>query len=105
MAPALIKTETQRLVVRSFFFICYLATGMLVFRALESENEMKERGEAQRDIELMRSKFNISAEEMKEFVQVIERATSFGFMNSWIEKWSYTGSLFFSGTVITTIGE
>jgi hypothetical protein len=79
--------------------------GMVVFRSLESENEAKERREAQKDIEHMRFKFNISVKEMQEFVKVIERAASFGFTDSWVEKWSYTGSLFFSGTVITTIGK
>lgn len=75
-----------------------------MFRLLESENETVERLQAQEDIERMRRKFNVSVEEMQEFVEIIGRAASFGFLSDWVEKWSYIGSLFFSGTVITTIG-
>ena len=99
------KRETRRLIVRTFLFLTYLALGMVVFRILESKNEEIERKQAQRDVERMRAKFNVSYEEMRSFVEVIERASSYGFLSNWVEKWSYTGSLFFSGTVITTIGK
>lgn len=99
------KKETRRLIVRTFLFALYLATGMVVFRLLESENETIERLKAQEDIEIMRRKFNVSVLEMQEFVDIIQRAASYGFLSNWVEKWSYTGSLFFSGTVITTIGK
>lgn len=98
------KKETRRLIVRTFLFLSYLALGMVVFRILESNNELIERRKAQRDIEEMKGKFNVSDEEMRRFVTVIERAARYGFLSNWVEKWSYTGSLFFSGTVITTIG-
>ncbi|EDO47668.1 predicted protein [Nematostella vectensis] len=99
-----IHRETKRLLIRSFFFILYLVMGMVVFRFLESGHEKKEREQVQKDIQRIRHKFNISRKEMKEFVDVVQKAASFGLTQDWLEKWSYTGSLFFSGTVITTIG-
>ena len=99
------KADTRRLLVRSLGFLLYLVIGMVTFRLLESSNEQQERAKAKEAIERMRERFNISQEQMKEFVSVVTTATQFGYSDAWLERWSYLGSLFFSGTVVTTIGK
>ena len=83
----------------------YLAIGMVVFRVLESPNEQQGVLIAKEAIALMSIKYNISDQEMREFVKIVTEAEHWGYTSGWVEKWSFTGALFFAGTVVTTIGE
>lgn len=42
---------------------------------------------------------------MQTFVNKIEEIVDHGFSQHWMKRWTILGSLFFAGTVVTTIGE
>ena len=99
------EKATIRLIVRGIFFVLYLGMGMVVFKELECDNERTSKLKAKQAIASMIKKYNISKKEMETFGEMITEAEIWGYTKGWIEKWSYTGSLFFSATVITTIGK
>ena len=42
---------------------------------------------------------------MQVFVNKIEDIVDHGFSQHWMKRWTILGSLFFAGTVVTTIGK
>ena len=99
-------TETSKnLVVRMGIFFCYIFLGAVIFQALEAKNEVEERTKMVEAKKELQAKYNISDGDLEEFLKRIEEIIDHGFSKHWVRRWSLLGSLFFSGTVVTTIGE
>lgn len=95
----------KNLVLQIGMFLAYILLGALVFQALESRNEEKER-ETMLEAQIhFQKKYNISHADMQTFVNKIEEIVDHGFSQHWMKRWTILGSLFFAGTVVTTIGE
>ncbi|XP_047990185.1 potassium channel subfamily K member 6-like isoform X1 [Leguminivora glycinivorella] len=91
------------------FYFVYLISGALVFSALEAPMENQVRLDvirAKQDFMLRHP--NILAEDLESLIEVVVRATNQGVPAaqnvSGGPNWSFGQSLFFSSTVITTIG-
>lgn len=89
--------RTLSLIVCTF---TYLLVGAAVFDTLESEHEEDERKRLDSEEKHFISKYNISNEDFSNITQNIIRLMPL--KNG--TQWKFTGSLFFSTTVITTIG-
>ena len=79
--------------------------GAVIFQALEANNERFERRLMVAERRMFQAKFNISDADMDAFLAKVESIVDHGFNKNWMERWSLMGSLFFAGTVVTTIGK
>jgi hypothetical protein len=100
-----VPANTSSVFIQLLLFFCYLIFGALVFQALELENETRERRillNSRRDLQ---KKYNVSEEDLRKFIKLVQAIADQGFSNEWVERWNFIGALFFSGTVVTTIGK
>ena len=99
------QERTFVVIVLVLFIIAYLVIGALIFQLLESDNEKELRkrySDLFRDLE---KDYNLTTTLMKEIERVHEEACGIGLVNPVSEKWSFAGSFYFAGTVLTTIGK
>lgn len=97
--------RSRNLICQVTAYFVYILMGAIIFQALESKNELFERQSMHEERRLFQAKFNISDADMDEFLAKVEDIVDHGFNKNWVERWSLMGSLFFAGTVVTTIGE
>lgn len=100
-----LKGPTKNLVLRTTLFLVYLLFGAAVFQTIESGAEHKEIHHFDKVQQQMREKYNISDAEMNHLFEEISKAIDDGYFDVGYDRWSFAGSLFFSGTVVTTIGK
>lgn len=96
---------SKNLVIQIGVFLVYIFLGAIIFQALESHNEEEEREAMLLARKYFQQKYNISHDDMKVFINKIEEIVDHGFSQHWVKRWTILGSLFFAGTVVTTIGE
>ena len=94
------KGKTKKLFLLLFGFLLYLSLGALTFQAIE---DGKNTGDKKMTTiyRKMKSKQNMTWEEFKGFVldiQSLYQSTNHG------SKWTFYSSLYFCGSVVTTIG-
>ena len=77
----------------------------MVFQALELENEERERRMLLNSRKDLQKKYNVTEEDLKRFIKLVQAIADQGFSNEWVDRWNFIGALFFSGTVVTTIGK
>lgn len=100
-----LKGPTKNLVLRTTLFLVYLLFGAAVFQTIESGAEHKEIHHFDKVQQQMKEKYNISDAEMNHLFEEISKAIDDGYFDVGYDRWSFAGSLFFSGTVVTTIGK
>ena len=107
-----LSPNTKKLIIRIVLFLVYLLVGAAIFRAIELPNERKERQEDQFKAvqKNFTVKYNISEDDMKQFLTKLKRALELGFDlqtadYSKIDQWHFMNAFFFAGNVVTTIGE
>lgn len=110
ISDKLSQSSDARLVMLIVFYIGYLFFGALVFDALESPHEAKIIKELNEYVRLFRQVHNacLTNDELNEFIRIVSQANDKGVpATANVTKepnWSFGQAVFFSGTVLTTIG-
>jgi len=100
-----LKGPTKNLLLRTTLFFVYLLFGAAVFQTIESGEERREKHHFELVRQNLKEKYNISEKEMANLFMEISKAVDEGYFDVNYDRWSFAGSLFFTGTVVTTIGK
>jgi potassium channel subfamily K protein 1 len=105
-----IKSSNKRLCLLICFYVVYLFCGASVFDALESPYEAKTISDLNKYVRLFRDRHNacVSDQDLNDFIQLISVYNDKGVPAtnnvSKEQNWSFGQSVFYAGTVLTTIG-
>ena len=105
----LLNTSNQRLVVLIAIYISYIIFGASIFDAIESPNERRIVENLNKIVKEFRDQHScLSNENLNKFIQEISIENGKGISPlrnvTGDQKWTFGESVFFSGTVLTTIG-
>ena len=99
-----LQAPTRNLLLRTTIFVVYLLAGSAVFQALESRQVVRERQRFEDVKYHMKSNYGINESELERFIYEVKEALEDGMYDVDYDRWGFMGSLFFTATVITTIG-
>ena len=104
-----LQRDTKRLLLLIVLLAIYLLTGAAVFQILENETEQIEVEGLNNVRKFTMRKYNMSAQEFNALIRKVEIALSHRCQRteeSWCQnRWTYYASLYFTASVVTTIGE
>ena len=100
-----LEGPTRNLLLRTVIFMAYLIAGAAVFKALESGKGLEEKAEFRTAKLKMQITYGINDSVLEKFVGEVKKAVDDGYYDVDFDRWSFFGALFFTATVITTIGK
>lgn len=99
-----LKGPTRNLLLRTSIFFVYLLFGAVIFKSLESQQGHQEKNEFRARKQSFQQRHGINESEFDEFIEEVRRAVNDGYFDVDFDRWSFFGSVFFTATVLTTIG-
>lgn len=101
------QERTFVIIVLILVIVVYLVIGALLFQHLESGAEEIARQNYVQLFKDLASRLNITTSStlMNDMIGVHKKACSIGIPNPDSKIWSFSGSFYFAGTVLTTIGK
>ncbi|XP_026088485.1 potassium channel subfamily K member 13-like [Carassius auratus] len=100
-----LNEDNARFLMLALLIIIYLLCGAAVFSALEHPKEKLAKDRWAQRIEQFTHKYNLSPDELKNFLRNYEEASVAGIrVDATRPRWDFAGAFYFVGTVVSTIG-
>ncbi len=102
-----IKFEPKSLVIKTLICVAVLLVGAAVFMALEQEKGDATTGksDATKLKESLADKYNITLIDLRQLESAFEQEANDREEAERLNRWSYSNSVFFAFTIMTTIGK
>ena len=105
----IVKFEPKSLSIKVLIFLIVMLVGAAVFLELErAKDDSRSQGilfEATELKQILVEKYNISASDLKELESAFEKEADKRQEQERLNRWTYSNSIFFAFTIMTTIGE
>ena len=102
-------SDTKRLICLAILLGIYLLSGAVVFQVLENENDKLEIQELNSMKKFFLEKHNMTPDDFDFLVEKVENAVKHrcgGDPDQWCtSRWTYYASLYFTWSVVTTVGK
>lgn len=92
------------LLLRSVIFTVYLLLGAVIFQQLETHEAVREKKDFRTRKAIFQQMYGINETVFEAFIEEVRRAVDDGYFDVQFDRWSFFGSVFFTATVLTTIG-
>ena len=104
-----LTSDTKRLICLAILLGIYLLSGAVVFQVLENENDKLEIQELNSMKKFFLEKHNMTPDDFDFLVEKVENAVKHrcgGDPDQWCtSRWTYYASLYFTWSVVTTVGK
>ena len=98
--------DNARFILLFIVMVIYMLTGATVFMLLERDKELEDRNQYHHEYESFLDAYPcVSRTDLQSLLDYHHEAASAGILNTTRERWDFSGSFYFVGTVVSTIGK
>lgn len=100
-----LREDNARFFLLMVVMVVYMLIGASVFMVLEKDNEDHEKQEYQNHLDSFYAKYpSVNRSDLEYLLKIHSEAESAGFVGNKRPRWDFSGSFYFVGTVVSTIG-
>ena len=98
--------DNARFILLFIVMILYMLAGATVFMILERDQELEDRNTYHHEVGLfLKTNPCVNQVDLKRILSIHHEAASSGILPQTRERWDFSGSFYFVGTVVSTIGK
>ncbi|KAL4238874.1 Potassium channel subfamily K member 12 [Mactra antiquata] len=100
-----LREDNARFFLLMIVMVLYMLGGATVFMFLEGDNETKEKKEYDIHLQSFYDRYpSVNKSDLESLLRIHSEAESAGFVGNKRPRWDFSGSFYFVGTVVSTIG-